>query len=115
MLDITEQTFDDVTVLHLRGRLVLEDGEVALGNHIDRLLQQERLRLVLDLREVTYIDSAGLGLLVSRYVRARRRGGDVRFVHLTERSTRLMNITKLSDVFATYPTQEDAVRSFHTA
>lgn len=112
MLDITEHATGDVTVLQLTGRLVGEDGDTPLGALIDRLVQHNRLKLVLDLARVTYIDSAGLGLLVSRYVRVRRRGGDLRLVGLTARSHHLMAITKLVTVFATFESQTDAVRSF---
>ncbi len=115
MLEITEHTTGDVTVLQLTGRLVGEDGDASLGELVDQLLHQNRLRLVLDLALVTYIDSAGLGLLVARYVRFRRRGGDVRLVSLTERSHHLMAITNLTRVFATFDSQADAVRSFASA
>jgi anti-anti-sigma factor len=112
MLNIEEHAAGDVTVLHLRGRLVGEDGDAPLGDVVDRLLQQNRLKLVLDLALVVYIDSAGLGLLVSRYVRVRRRGGDLRLASLTARSHHLMSITKLASVFATFESQADAVGSF---
>ena len=112
MLTITEATMGDVTVLRLTGRLVIEDGDAPLGPAIDALLAQDRVKLVLDLREVTYIDSAGLGLLVSRYVRVRRRGGGLRLVQLTARSTHLMAITNLAPVFGVFASEADAVKSF---
>lgn len=115
MLDITEHATGDVTVLQLTGRLVGEDGDAPLGEIVDRLLRQNRLKLVLDLALVTYIDSAGLGLLVSRYVRFRRRGGDLRLVSLTARSHHLMAITNLAGVFATFESQADAVGSFNAS
>lgn len=112
MLTITETAVGDVTVLRLAGRLVIEDGETPLGPAIDALLAQDRVKLVLDLRQVTYIDSAGLGLLVSRYVRARRRGGGLRLVHLTARSTHLMAITNLAPVFGVFASEAEAVQSY---
>jgi anti-sigma B factor antagonist len=112
MLAIAETSAGDVTVLHLTGRLVIEDGDTPLGATIDRLLAAGRVKLVLDLRQVTYIDSAGLGLLVSRYVRARRRGGDLRLVQLSQRSQHLMTITKLSAVFAVFASEADAIQSY---
>lgn len=112
MLDITDHAVGDVTVLTVRGRLVLEDAELPLGGRIECLFRDSRLKIVLDLRDVTYIDSAGLGLLVAKYVGARRRGGDLRLVHLTARSTHLMDITKLAGVFATFSSEADAVASF---
>ncbi len=112
MLAITETAVGDVTVLELVGRLVVEDAETPLGPTIDELLARGRVKLVLDLRQVVYIDSAGLGLLVSRYVRARRRGGDLRLVQLTARSTHLMSITNLMAVFAVFDSQDEAIQSY---
>jgi len=112
MMDITEQAIGDVTVLRLAGRLVLEGAESTLRAEIERLVALGRLKLVLDLREVTYIDSAGLGLLVAKLASVRRRGGDVRLAHLTDRSTHLMAITNLAKIFATFTSETDAVLSY---
>jgi anti-sigma B factor antagonist len=114
MLDITDHAVGDVTVLTLKGRLVLEDAEMALGGLLERLFMENRPKVVLDLQDVTYIDSEGLGLLVAKYVGARRRGGDLRLVHLTARSTHLMDITKLAGVFGIFESQADAVASFES-
>ena len=114
MLTITDHAVGDVTILKLRGRLVVEDPETPLGELVDRLLGDHHVKLVFDLRDVTYIDSAGLGLLVSKYVSVRHRGGDLRLVHLTARSHHLFGITKLASIFATFDSETDAVRSFET-
>lgn len=115
MMHISESAIGDVTVLRLTGRLVIEDADGALGEVIDRLIQQGRTKVVLDLHDVPYIDSSGLGLLVSRYVRLRRRGGDLRLAGLTTRSAHLLEITKLETVFATFDSETNAVRSFAAA
>ena len=112
MLEITEHAVGHVTVLQLVGRLVMEDGDTALCEHVDRLLRETRAKIVLDLSEVTYVDSAGLGALVSKYVSVRRRGGDLRLVHPTARTTRLFEVTKLSSVFEVFASETDAVQSF---
>lgn len=112
MLTLRESAHGDVTVLTLQGRVVLEDLEAPLAATLDRLMAQGQVRLVLDLSDVTYIDSAGLGLLVSRYVRAQKRGGDLRFVRPTVRSQHLLHLTKLATVFRTFDTADDAVRSY---
>lgn len=112
MLEITERAVGDVTVLRLSGRLVLEGRDSPLVARLDGLAQEGRIRLVLDLRDVRYIDSAGLGLLVAKFVSLRRRGGDLRFVHLSQRSEHLMGITNLSTVFPIFESDEDAIRSF---
>lgn len=115
MLSIATHMAGDVAVLQLTGRLVLEDTESELRAEIERLVRAGHVKLVLDLNEVTYIDSAGLGLLVAKYVSLRGRGGDLRLVHLTPRSMHLMAITNLASVFTTYATEDLAVRSFATA
>ena len=112
MLTITTHLAGDVAVLRLTGRLVLEDTESPLRTEIERLMKDGCSKLVLELSRVTYIDSAGLGLLVAKFVRLRRAGGDLRLVHPTPRSVHLMNITNLASVFETYPTEADAVASF---
>ncbi|MGE0362817.1 MAG: STAS domain-containing protein [Vicinamibacterales bacterium] len=115
MLSIATHMAGDVAVLQLTGRLVLEDTESELRAEIERLMRDGHVKLVLDLNAVTYIDSAGLGLLVAKYVSLRSRGGDLRLVHLTPRSMHLMAITNLASVFSTYATEELAVRSFAAA
>ena len=113
MLEITERAAGDVVVLELKGRMVLEGGELALKAYVDRLVQQGRRKIVLDLRGVSYIDSAGLGMLVAKYASVRRNGGDVRLVHVTERSNRLLSITKLVTVFRMFESEAEAVASFN--
>ncbi len=110
-MEITQRAVGDVTVLTLKGRIVAEDGD-ALRTIVDALVQQGRVKLLLDLQEVTYIDSSGLGLLVSKYVSARRRGGDVKLLHLTARSSHLLAITHLTEVFSLFESEEDAIRAF---
>ena len=82
------------------------------GTEIDQLIRDGRVKLVLDLAAVTYIDSAGLGLMVAKFVSLRSRGGDLRLVHPTPRSMHLMTITSLATVFETYASEDAAVRSF---
>lgn len=110
-LQLAQRAVGDVTVLTLSGRLVLEDGD-AFRDAVDALVQQGRIKLLLDVRDVTYIDSSGLGLLVSKYVSARRRGGDVKLLHLTPRSLHLLEITHLTEVFETFDSEAEAIRSF---
>ena len=113
MLEITERAAGDVVVLALKGRMVLEGGEMALKAYVDRLVQEGRRKIVLDLRGVSYIDSAGLGMLVAKYASVRRNGGDVRLVHVTARSNRLLSITKLATVFRMFESEAEAVASFN--
>jgi anti-sigma B factor antagonist len=112
MLTVTTQMSGDVAVLCLTGRLVLEDIESPLRDAIEQLISAGHVKLVLDIAAVTYIDSAGLGLLVAKFVSLRSRGGDLRLVHPTPRSMHLMTITNLATVFETYPSVDAAIQSF---
>ncbi|MEX2661829.1 MAG: STAS domain-containing protein [Vicinamibacterales bacterium] len=111
-MTLTERHVGDVTVLDLKGRLVLEEGDVVLRERISALTADGRLKILLNLRDVTYIDSCGVGVLIAKFVSVRRRGGDVRLLHLTTRSRHLMEISKLMTVFRTFDSEADALASF---
>jgi anti-anti-sigma factor len=111
-IQITENDVGDVTILRLKGRMVLEEGDIPLKDHVEQLLTRGRLKLVLDMQEVTYLDSAGIGMIVAKYVAAHRRGGDIKLLHATGRSDHLMGITKLKTVFEIFDSEEEVVASF---
>jgi anti-anti-sigma factor len=114
-MQVTAQDTGDVVVLTLTGRLVLEDVEAELRGALDGLIRQGRLKLVLNLQDVTYVDSAGLGFLVSRYVSVHRRGGDMKLVRVQPRVAHVLEITRLSQIFDTFALDEDAVQAFEHA
>jgi len=114
-MTLTEGRVGDVTVLTLAGRLVFDDGDAVLRTRVTELAAEGRTRIVLDLRQVTSIDSCGVGELVARLVSLRKRGGDIRLLHLSPRAHRVMDISKLLDVFATYDSEAAAVASFSSA
>jgi anti-sigma B factor antagonist len=111
-MTISEHAVGDTTVLTLSGRLVLEEGEDPLREYVDRLVREGRVRLVLDMAGVTFIDSAGLGTLVGKYVSVHKAGGDIKLLNLTPRTAHLFEITKLTRVFEAFRSEQDAVRSF---
>lgn len=113
-LTITEVQVGDVTILRLSGRLELEEGDLDFRDHVDRLVAGGRLKILLDLKAVTRIDSAGIGMLVSKYLSTQKRGGTIKLLHLTRRSDHLMDITRLATVFEIFDDEADAVRSFNT-
>ena len=102
----------DVTVLALKGRLVLEELDGSLRGTIDGLIQRGRVKIVLDLADVTYVDSAGVGFLVSKFVTARRLGGDIKLASVPARVAHVLAITRLDRVFETFASGADAVRRF---
>jgi anti-sigma B factor antagonist len=111
-MTITQRDVGDVTVLDLKGRLVLGEGDLLLREHVNDLVARGRLRLVLNLRDVTYIDSAGVGMLVAKFLTARRAGGNLKLLHLGARSRHVMTITRLTSVFQTFESEGEAVASF---
>ena len=113
-LKIMESRAGDVTILHMTGRLELEEGDLVFRDHVNRLIAEGRVNLVLDLKEVTRIDSAGIGMLVSKYLSAQNRGGTIKLLQLTRRSDHLMDITRLATVFEIFEDEEDALRSFES-
>jgi anti-sigma B factor antagonist len=111
-LKITESRAGDVTILHMTGRLELEEGDLVFRDHVNRLIAEGRVNILLDLKDVTRIDSAGIGMLVSKYLSTQNRGGTIKLLQLTRRSDHLMDITRLATVFEIFEDEEDAVRSF---
>ena len=111
-LNITSADHGDVTVLELSGRLVLHDGDAVFRTMVNDLIARDRLKIVVNLADVTYIDSAGIGVLVGRFLGVRRRGGDMKLANLTARSHRVMTITQLLNVFDCYNSVDDAIRAF---
>jgi len=111
-MQIDERTVGDVVILDLKGRVLLGEGDELLKDKINALLNQGRKNLVLNLSEVPYIDSAGLGEVVRTYTTVSRQGGRLKLLNLTKRITDLLAITKLLTVFDTYDSEEEAVKSF---
>jgi anti-sigma B factor antagonist len=103
---------NDVTVLDLKGKMTLGEGDELLKDKINSLLQQNRKNIVLNLEAVPYIDSAGLGEIVRTYTTVSRQQGKLKLVNLTKRITDLLSITKLLTVFETFDSEQEAVRSF---
>jgi anti-sigma B factor antagonist len=111
-MQIEERVVDNVTVLDLKGKLTLGDGDELLKDKINSLIQQDRKNILLNLEAVPYIDSAGLGEIVRTYTTVSRQGGQLKLVNLTKRITDLLMITKLLTVFETFETESDALTSY---
>jgi len=111
-LNVVETEIDGVTVLELLGRITLGDESSTLRAKLRELLSQGKTRLVLDLGEVTYIDSAGLGALVAGFTSAQNQGAGLKLANLTKRFHEQLNITKLVTVFDVYESVAAAVKSY---
>lgn len=111
-MQIEERVVDNVTILDLKGKMTLGEGDELLKDKINSLLQQNKRELLLNLEGVPYIDSAGLGEIVRTYTTVSRQGGKLKLVNLTKRITDLLSITKLLTVFETFESVPEAVKSF---
>jgi anti-sigma B factor antagonist len=109
---IEERVIGDITVLDLKGKMTLGEGDELLKDKINSLIHQGQKKLLLNLEGVPYIDSAGLGEIVRTYTTVSRQGGSLKLLNLTKRITDLLSITKLLTVFETFEAEGDAVRSF---
>jgi len=111
-MHIKERPVSDVMVLDLQGKLTLGDGDELLRDKVNSLVQQDYKKILLNLENVPYIDSAGLGEVVRTYTTVSRQGGTLKLLHLTKRIQDLLAITKLLTVFETFDSEADAVKSF---
>jgi anti-sigma B factor antagonist len=111
-MDIRERAVDGVTVLQLSGKIVLGEGEVQIRDRIKDLLADGQRKILLNLADVSYIDSAGLGTLISSFATVKREQGELKLANLTNRVQDLLAITKLITVFDTYDSEAEALSSF---
>lgn len=114
-LRIVERVVDRVNILDMTGRLVLDEGDATFREHVTDLLARGQTQIVLNLKDVSYIDSAGVGVMVAKLLTVRRAGGDIKLLHLTPRSNRVMTITRLLTVFEAFEGEQEAIRSFKAA
>ena len=102
----------NVTILDLKGKITLGEGDEALKDKINSLVLQEKRSILLNLADVPYIDSAGLGEVVRTYTTVSRQGGQLKLVNLTKRITDLLSITKLLTVFETFDSEAEALKTY---
>jgi len=114
-MQIEERAVGDVVVLDLKGRVTLGDGDELLKDKVNSLVNRGFKKIVLNLAEVPYVDSAGLGEIVRTYTTVSRQGGSLKLLNLTKRISDLLSITKLLTVFETFDTESEAIKSFPAA
>jgi len=113
-MEIQERALENVVVLDLKGKLTIGEGDELLKETIQKLMEQGHNKLLLNLADVPYVDSAGLGEIVRTYTTVSRQGGSLKLLNLTKRITDLLAITKLLTVFDTYESEAEAVSSFQS-
>lgn len=108
----TTRDVGKVTVVDISGRITLGEGSSTLRNLTRDLLSQGRNKILLNLADVDYIDSSGIGELVSGYSSVKKNGGELKLLHLTRKVHDLLQITKLFTVFDVHSDEAAALRSF---
>jgi anti-sigma B factor antagonist len=115
-MHISERTIGDVVVVDVSGKVTLGDGgDTILKDKLRSLVQQGKRKLLLNLADVAYVDSAGLGAIVQSYTTVTNQGGALKLVNMTKRIHDLLAITKLLTVFDTYDNEAEGVASFSNA
>jgi anti-sigma B factor antagonist len=112
-LYINERRIGDVTVLDLKGRIRNTGRSKGLHKSICYLVEEGKTRILLNLSQVTHIDSSGLDELVASCVTAGNQGGEIKLLHLTEQMREVITTAKLSGLFDIYNNEYDAIASFN--
>jgi anti-sigma B factor antagonist len=103
---------DGVTILDLKGKITIGVGDVALRNAVQDAINSGATKVVINLKDVTTIDSSGVGELVSAYTTATNRGAKLSLANLPSKVTDILQITQLITVFDVFDSEDEAVRSF---
>jgi anti-sigma B factor antagonist len=109
---ISERTIDDVTIVDVAGRLTMNEGRGLVKGAVDRLIDGGSTRVILNLQDLKYIDSACLGELIQSHAALCRQGGALKLVQTPEHLHELLRLAGLSGVFDSFDSEADAARSF---
>src|ERR1700730_17068572 len=108
---LNPRRLDDVVIMDLSGRITMGEGTLILRDNILRLLNAGDRKFLLNLADVNYIDSSGLGELVSSFTTVRNQGGELKLLNLTNRVQDLLQITKLLTVFEVFNSESEALKT----
>jgi anti-sigma B factor antagonist len=111
-MTVTARRIDGVVILDLEGRITIGDGSVVLRDYLQDLMKNDDRQFLLNLADVNYVDSSGLGQFVSSYTAVRNQDGQLKLLSLTHRIRDLMKITKLLTVFDVFEDETQALKSF---
>ncbi|HKQ08444.1 MAG TPA: STAS domain-containing protein [Blastocatellia bacterium] len=111
-LTINQRQAGDVTILDLSGKITIGEGSVQLREAVKDLLTNGKKKILLNLGDVSYVDSSGIGELVSSYTTTSNQGGQLKLLSLGKKIKDLLMITKLLTVFQTYDDEQEAIASF---
>ena len=111
-LRMNKRQIDSVTVIDMSGKIILGEETAQLRETVKRMLSEGNDRILLNLSDVTYIDSSGLGQLVSCFATTSEKGGQMKLLNLTNKVKEVLQITKLSTVFDIFEDENKAIQSF---
>ena len=111
-ISIEERSIGRVTVLDLVGKLTIDQGAQRIKDKVNSLIAQGRTQIVLNLKEVPYIDSGGLGQLVASYGSVKKASGSMKLLNVNSRNHDLLSITRLVTIFDSFDSEAEAVQSF---
>jgi anti-sigma B factor antagonist len=111
-LTINQRTVGDVSILDLGGKITIGAGNVQLRDAVRKLIENGNKKILLNLGDVSYVDSSGIGELVSSFTTTSNAGGSLKLLNLTKKIQDLLAITKLLTVFETFTSEEEALKSF---
>src|SRR6186997_210023 len=111
-MNVNVRQAGDVTILDLKGKITIGSGDVALRNAIQEVMNNGAKKILINMADVTTIDSSGIGELVSAYTTATNRGAKVKLINLPSKVTDILTITQLITVFDVYDSEAEGVASF---
>ncbi len=111
-MQIAERAVDDVIILDLKGRLILDDGFEPLRVALNRVIGEGCRKVLLNFADVVFLDSACVGLIACKYITLCRHNGQMKLCRLQPRSHKVLHTTKLLTVFEAFPSEPDALKSF---
>jgi anti-sigma B factor antagonist len=111
-MKIEARTIGDVRILDCSGKITLGEGTMAVRNTVRDILKRDGKKIILNLEDVNYIDSSGIGELVSTYTTVTNNGGELKLLNLTKKIQELLQITKLLTVFQVFEDEQAALNSF---
>jgi len=110
-MTIQERLVSDIALIALSGRVTLTDGTAAFDEAVQRLIQEGRLKMILDFSDVPYIDSTALGVMLRAHATLIRRGGGLKLLHVQGHVRELLELTRLLTVFEVFDSEAKAVAS----
>ncbi len=112
-MKIEVRTIGDVWILDCSGKITLGEGTMSIRNAVRDILKTGAKKIILNLADINYIDSSGVGELVSSYTTTVNSGGKLKLANLTKKLLELLTITKLLTVFEIFPDEKSALASFN--